>query len=200
MMSKKISKIETFNYQNIVTVKQIVENNRYLILDLWEDIRLNDIKILKNNRYKQIFLQINDLMLTNYIDNIAYFDLTDRSDVIDAMSSIEHKLINILKNYLSSIKKKGRFTFRSIIKDDRGSIDHSNKVVLELNLKNKDYDISFYDIMKNHSNSKIFNNKDSKFNVILEIMSINFDMIKGEIVSDTRLRIVMESAYVIMVR
>lgn len=197
-MSKKISKIEKFNYQNIVTLNQSVADKRFLILDLWEDIRSNTPNAQKTsrnadqNRYNQIFLQINDLHVLNFSDGKVYFDLTDRDDVIDAITSIEVKIMSVLKNYLASIHKKGKFNFRSVIKDDRGANDQGN-IVLALNLSNQDYEAIFYDIAKKRSNCSLINKQDAAFNVILELMYINFDMKKGEIVADTRLRMCMET-------
>lgn len=201
-MSKKISKIEKFNCQTIVTLNQSVSDKRYLILDLWEDIRTGTTsntskesvsqRNIDHNRYNQIFLQINDLKVLNHSDGRVYFDLTDRDDVIDAITSLEVKTIQILKNYLASINKKGKFNFRSIIKDDRYDNDQGN-IVLALNLVNQDYDVTFYDIAKKRANCSLINKQCACFNVILELMYINFDMQKGEIVADTRLRMCVET-------
>jgi hypothetical protein len=193
-MSKKISKIENFNYQNIVTLNQSVADKRFLMLDLWEDIRTgaSNIPQHNHNRYNQIFLQINDLHVLNFSEGRVFFDLTDRADVIDAITSIETKIISLLKNYLASIHKKGKFSFRSVIKDDRGDKKQGN-VVLALNLSNQDYEVSFYDIAKKRSNCSLINKQYARFNIILELMYINFDMKKGEIVADTRMRMCMET-------
>ena len=193
-MSKKISKIENFNYQNIVTLNQSVADKRFLMLDLWEDIRTgaSNIPSHNHNRYNQIFLQINDLHVLNFSEGRVFFDLTDRADVIDAITSIETKIISLLKNYLASIHKKGKFSFRSVIKDDRGDKKQGN-VVLALNLSNQDYEVSFYDIAKKRSNCSLINKQYARFNIILELMYINFDMKKGEIVADTRMRMCMET-------
>lgn len=198
-MSKKISKIEKFNYQNIVTLNQSVADKRFLILDLWEDIRSGTAFTSKKtthtadqNRYNQIFLQINDLRVLNFSDGKVYFDLTDRDDVVDAITSIEEKIMVILKNYLASIHKKGKFNFRSAIKDDRGDNEQGN-IILALNLSNQDYEVTFYDIAKKRSNCSLVNKQGATFNIILELMYINFDMKKGEIVADTRMRMCMET-------
>ena len=51
-----------------------------------------------------------------------------------------------------------------------------------------------YDKIKNRSTHSILSNIHSSFNIILELMYINFDMQEGIIVIDTRLRIIMENS------
>jgi hypothetical protein len=191
-MTKNISKIEKFNCNNIINLNQNVSDKRYLILDLWENIKGNK----SENTYNQIFLQINNLNVSNVnlSENRVYFDLTNNEEIIDAITAIELKLMSILKEYLSSKNKKGKFNFRSIIKDDRSiHNDGPGTVALALNLSNQDYDVSFYDIAQRKTNKSIINKNNAMFNIILELMYINLDMNTGIIVADTRLRMCMET-------
>lgn len=188
-----ISKIENFNYQSIVNLNQSVSDKRYLILDLWEDIR--NFSKSSQTRYNQIFLQINDLRVLNSSENTSnrvYFDLTNNNNVIGAFASLDNKIIDILKNYLASINKKGKFNFRSVVKDDRND-NGKGCVGLALNLVNQDYDISYYDINKKKTSKTIINKPGACFNIILELMNIILDMKKGEIVADIRLRMCRET-------
>lgn len=192
-MSKKISKIEAFNSQNVVTLNQRVTDRRYLILDLWEDIGAtqNVGNPGSSDRYRQIFLQINNLKVRSFGNGRIYFDLTDRPDVVNSMIKIEDKIIYVLKNYLAKINKRGRFNFCSIIKDE--STGNDKKVVLALNMSNYDYEINMFDSERKRTNYSILNSKDSTFNIILELMYIQFDMPEGMIVIDTRLRLIMQN-------
>ena len=178
-MSKNISNIELFNYNSITTLKQNVINKQYLILDLWETLRDND--------YRQIFLQLNNVRVLNRANDRILFDITGRNDIIQSMINIENKIISILKNYLARISKHGRFNFKSIIKDN---ID--NKTVLILNLNNSDYPINIYDNSKQKTNISIFNTN-TTFNIILELMYIQLDMVNGMIMIDTRFRLALEN-------
>src|ERR1700692_4393466 len=93
IMSDRITKIENFPYQNIVTLNQSVTDKRYLIFDLWSD----PANPSAQTRYKQIFLQINDLKILCIKEGQIYFDLTKRRDVIDSMYSIEEHIFLLLK-------------------------------------------------------------------------------------------------------
>lgn len=188
MSGKSVTKIEKFNYDSVITLNQQVTEKRYLTFDLWEECQ---------STYNQILLQINNLYVLNIVNGTIYFDLTDRQDVIDSMSNIENHLIKILKNYLAKINKRGNFSFASVIKLD--SVNNQSKPALALNIMNDDYDINFYDHTKTKVDSKILRNQQTKssFNIIIEIMYIHLDMIKGSIVVDTRLRMVMENRKII---
>jgi hypothetical protein len=175
-----ISKIESFNYNNITTLKQNVVDKQYLILDLWESV--------DRNNHRQIFLQLNDVKVLNRTNDIILFDITDRNDIIQPLINIENTVLSILKTYLARINKHGKFNFSSSIKENK--LD--NTTILSLNLNNSDYPINIYNNLKQHSNVNIFNNN-SSFNIILEVMSIQFDMYKGLIVMDTRFRLAIEN-------
>lgn len=193
-MSKKISKIEEFNHQNVVTLNQrVTGDRRYLILDLWEDIELtpNSRNQPTGDRYRQIFLQINNLEVLNFGNGRIYFDLENRNDVINSMIKIEDKIMLVLKNYLEKINKRGKFNFRSVMKDE-STLDGNKKVVLALNVSNHDYEINMFDSNKRRSNYSILNTN-STFNIILELMYIQFDMKEGMIMIDTRLRLIMQN-------
>src|SRR5579872_430462 len=162
-MSKKISKIDKFNCKNVVTLNAHVSNNRYLVLDLWE----ND-----NNEYKQIFLQINNLKVINFNESRVYFDLTNRSDVINAMFAIEDHMISILKVHLCKLRIKHRAkdstNFRSVIKNNKNTNAH----ILVLNLVNQDYNVNVFDSNKKQVDIHYFTKQNTTFNVILEFMYI----------------------------
>ena len=179
-MSKNISKIELFKYNNIATLKQNVINKQYLLLDLWET--------LSNNNYQQIFLQLNNVRVINITNDKIYFDITNRNDIIQSMINIENKIIYILKNYLARINKHGKFNFKSIIKENTTD----NKTLLELNLNNNDYPINIYNNAKQKTDLSIFNTN-ATFNIILELMYIRFDMCKGMIIIDTCFRLAVEN-------
>jgi hypothetical protein len=227
-MSNKISKIENFKHQNIVTLNQRVVDKRYLLLDLWENIEINDVTSpittevnntkSTNDKYKQIFLQLNNLKANNQRtissnnsnDSKIYFDVTNQYDIVACMTNIEDKTISILKEYLEKIHKRGKFNFCSIIKNYK---DKNNNESLDLvvSVNNPDYNASFYDNNKmrvDYHNTlsapssasvstprkyDIIKKSQSTFNIILELMHINFDMKEGTIVIDTRLRLVMEN-------
>ena len=217
--NNKIIKIEYFDYQNIVTLNQHVTGKRYLIFDLWEDTRnsnnlnsnniknSNNVKNFNNSivnnkydqQYKQIFLQINDLKVLNIKEGQVHFDLSKREDVIKSMFNIEEHILLILKKYLAKLDKKGNFNFCSVIKYDNpdnmsaNNNMNTNNVALTLNLNNDDYDVGFYTREKQRTDMNILSRRDTSYNIIIEIMYIYFDMIKGVIVVDTRLRMVLEN-------
>jgi len=184
-MAKKIIKLENFDYRNIVTLNQQVTAKRYLIFDLWNDCSREE-KL--SQRYNQIFLQINDLRVLNIKDGQIYFELTGREEVSSTMFLIEDHLMILLKQYLAKMNKKGNFNFCSVIKTT-----NTDSTALALNLKNDDYEITFYNRDKMKVDMSITNKKESTFNIIIEIMYIYFDMMKGVIVIDTRLRMMLES-------
>lgn len=197
-MSKKISKLEDFKDNKVVTLNQSVKDRRYLILDLWEDISTISSISTDNSsdrNYNQIFLQINRLKVANILNDRLYFDLTDRDDVVNDLTVVEDKISIVLKNYLKKLykNKKGNFTLCSIIKDNKGGSGEEN-LVLSFNLNNADYPICFYDRLKKKVDISHLKNRDRTFNIIFEIMHINLDMLEGLIVIDTRLRMVMENS------
>ena len=185
-MTTRISKIENFKYQNIVTIKQKTAERRFLVLDLWEDTKDVDI----NKKYQQIFLQMNNVKILETPDNKICFDLTCRKDIMEPMYNIENNVIAILKNYFMKINKKGTFKFCSIIK----KIDNTDQgMMMAYSLKNSDYPINMYDSNKRLINDITLTNSNSTFNIIIELMNIIFDMKEGTIVIDTRLRLMMEN-------
>ena len=198
-MSNRIVKIENFNHQNIVTLNQQVTEKRYLIFDLWEDTGLHhnqsQSQCQSQSQYKQIFLQINDLKVLSIKEGQIYFDLSNRDDVIESMYTIEEHFFMILKKYLAKLGKKGNFNFCSVIKSSpvNTTTNRPETVALVLNLKNDDYDTTFYNSDKQKMNINTLTKRDSTYNIIIEIMYIYFDMIKGIIVVDTRLRMAIEN-------
>lgn len=185
-MIKRVSKIENFNYRNIVTLNQKTADKKYLILDIWENIKDD-----QGDKYQQIFLQINNMKILSISKERIYFDMTDRQDVISAMIRIEDSILQVLKDYLSKNNKRGRFNFCSIIKDNKK--DATNKYVMTFSLNNNDYPISIYNSDNNKMNMSFLEKSNNKFNIIMELMYINFDMISGTIVIDTRLRLMIEN-------
>jgi len=181
-MSFKVTKIEQFN-NKLVTLTQKTAQNKYLILDIWED---NNDTVHKD-RYKQVLLQINNLKIHNISDNRIYFDITDRQDVINSITKIEDNTIELLKSFLLKINKKGKFNFLSVVKMN------NSKTLMVLDLNNEDYSIKIFDHDKKIRDISFMSNNTNSFNIIIELMSINFDMFTGNIVIDTRLRMVMSN-------
>jgi hypothetical protein len=202
---KNVEKIENFNNQKVVTLNQRVADRRYLILDLWEDIGSDvsadvpadvpadfptDVPV--DRRYRQLFLQINNLKVINVTNDRVYFDLTHRPELINKMTLIEDHILQILKNYLEKINKKGKFNFCSVVKDDRNPKGDGN-IALALNIGNADYPVNIFDNNRTISTVNLLSKKGATFNIIIELLQIDFDMREGLIVIDTKLRLVVEN-------
>lgn len=183
-MEDKIKKLEGYNSDGIITLNQHIIEKRYLVLDLWKRNTHNG-KV----SYDQILLQINNLKILTIKDDQIFFDLNNRENVYNSMFQLEDKIMEVFKHYLAKLNKKGKFSLNSVIKTDNIEGAHT----LVLNSKNDDYSVSFYNINKEKSNPSMLLNRDSLFNVIIEIMHIYFDMKEGMIIIDTRLRMVIES-------
>jgi hypothetical protein len=131
----RVHTLSNYTNLNIVNITQKVENNKNLVLDLWNQ----DV----NKNYSQIFLLLNNLKLLNKNSKTLTFEVSENHDLRIMINTIEDKAIELLKVYLAKINKKGKFSFNSNIKDLK---------ILEL--KNENYDI--YDNSKNKITSLDF--------------------------------------------
>lgn len=186
-MTHIICKIQDSDPSNIINLTQKVISNKYLILDLWHHIKNCKDSEQKN---KQIFLQFNDVELHSLSNNIIQFNVTDRKDITDGLARIEQSIMNILRDYLLDIGKRGKFSFRSIVRDD----ESNDQTYLIFNTTNPDYDIAIF----NQNKQRIYWNdmKDkhnSKFNFIIELLSVQLDMVTGLIAVESKLRMIIEN-------
>lgn len=174
-------KIENFDIDNIISIDQKITDKRYLIFDLRS----------KDNSYQksvnQILIQLNDLEIINKKDDIIYFDITNKTNIESKLIKIEEKILSILKRYLKQFNKKGTFEFNSIIKSNE-----NDQKIISFNLLNDDYPINCFD--KNKQKVQIEDLSTNTFyNIVIEIMYMYLDMVKGNIVIDSRLRMVVEN-------
>jgi len=151
----RVHTLSNYTNLNIVNITQKVENNKNLVLDLWNQDT--------NKKYSQIFLLLNNLKISNKNSKTITFEVSDNHDLRIMINTIEDKAIELLKVYLAKINKKGKFSFNSNIKD-----------LKYLELKNENYDI--YDNSKNKITSLDGINK---MDVIVEVVDIVLDMVSG---------------------
>jgi hypothetical protein len=191
-MSSQVRKIGDIDITNFVTINQHVTENRYLTLDLWEHEQ-ND----SNDIYKQILVQIDNLSVKGIRDMRILFDITNRNDVIDKVTMIETKAIEILKNYLAMIHKRGKFQFNSFIKEEEINKHIKGNEQIErslcFGLTNADYPLRVYNRNKIEMDINILKQSKSTFSIVIELMNIQLDMVDGGIIIDTRIRGIMET-------
>lgn len=187
----KTSKIDQYPYANIVSLNQNVLDRRFLVFDLWEETK----KESTQDKFKQIFFQIDELNILGMTNGAIHFDLTKRSEVIQSINSIEDHILEILKRYLAKINKKGKFSFCSVVKNNVNDATGKNvgNMILALNINNDDYPLSIYNRNGNKTDISILKSG-SKVSIIVEITNLYLDMVEGKIVIDTRLRMIKENS------
>lgn len=179
-MSTTIFKIDKFDINDIISIDQKVTDKRYLVFDL----RTKNTNIKESG---QILIQINDLEIINKSYDTIYFDITDKQVIENKLNSIEEKILAILRQYLKHHNKKGSFEFNSLIKSNE-----NNQKIISFNLVNDDYPINCFD--KNKTKISMDDLQQNTYcNIVIEIMYMYLDMIKGSIVIDSRLRLIIEN-------
>ena len=174
----QVSKIENFDYNNIVIFGHNTVNNQDIVFDLWNKYE---------NDYKQILIQINKLRLIKSDDNNkVIFDVTNRDDIIERFSDIETYSLDIMQQYIKLQNNKITYTDRVLCPE---------KNQLKLNIHNLDYDPIVYDRNKNITTFDYVYSDLASYNIIFEVIAIMYNPVKGTLELDIRLRLMMENKF-----
>lgn len=169
----KIFKLDEINLLNIspLGIKNISDNNiKYLLIYLWNVI---------GESTSQIFIQINNLKVSNINNNVITFDLLDNSDITH-INLIEEQIINIFKEKLiENIDDSNNITFISLVNNYN---DDEYKIKLSTNYN--DYNTTVYN--NKESNEELV--LDSCVNIIIELVGIQYDINNKILFPDFRLR------------
>ncbi len=173
----QIIMFDNVNFKKIVAINPVVSNKNFLTLDLWN---------FDDSEYKQLYYQVNDMHVSGFKKNNIVFDVTNNLNFVKFVHNLEDHLCSILKEYLSKHNKKGNFNMHSILSMRKEITTITTSIMYN------DYNALLFDNMKNNANSSVLNNKNSKFNVIFELVALQLDMKEGTIHIDNRLRMVLE--------
>lgn len=180
-MDQKILLLQNAEFDKYVSLNKTVLDSRYLLLDLWNNP--------SKEEYHQILLQLDRLKISGIDENRISFDITNNGELIGKIKNLESRCIDILRGYLQQIKKKGKFNFMSILKNDESNI------FLTLATETEDYKPSLFDNIKNRVSFSYFHELPTNItvNILLELYGIKLDMISGNITVDIRLRLMIEN-------